>query len=231
VQDARHRTIADQVARLAQVPLAHQPGEAWTYGLGHDVLGRVIEVATGERFDRFLQRRVFDPLDMRGTGFRVPEEKRPRVATVYRHDLAGGLKPLPRFFGSETFFSGGGGLFSTARDYGRFAQMPLGGGALDGTRVLKPETLAAMTTNQIGDHRALVLFKYGLGFGLETDLAPRGRAARTNRYFWGGSFSTYFFVDPGKDLAAVFLTQVVPTSSSGGERTFRRLVDAAIEVP
>lgn len=229
VQGPGRKTIADEVERLAKVPLAHQPGEGWTYGLSHDVLGRVVEVVSGQRFDEYLQERIFTPLDMRDTGFHVPEAKQSRVATTYRADLAGGLKPLPARYGSSTYFSGGGGLFSTARDYARFAQMLLNRGELDGVRVLKPETIALMTTNQIGNHRALVLFKYGLGFGLEMTVAPRGRKPQLNRYFWGGVFSTYFWVDPGDDTIAVLMIQVLPTNSSGAEREFRRIVDAAIE--
>jgi CubicO group peptidase (beta-lactamase class C family) len=123
VQDRRMKTIAEQVQRLAKVPLAHQPGTRWTYGLSHDVLGRVIEVVSGRPFDQYLRECVLQPLDMPDTSFFVPMAKRDRVATIYRTGLLGGpLIALPRSFGSETFFSGGGGLFSTARDYARFAQ-------------------------------------------------------------------------------------------------------------
>lgn len=222
-----HKTIADQVARLASVPLAHQPGEGWTYGLSHDVLGRVIEVASGMRFDQFLDDRIFKPLAMHDTGFLVPEAKRARVATLYRAKLLGPLEPLPRNYGSATFFSGGGGLFSTARDYARFAQMLASGGSLGTARILKPETIALMTTNQIGAHRALGLFRYGLGFGLESG-APAGGKPVLKSYFWGGIFSTYFWVDPGHDVVGMILTQVIPTGSSGAELLFRGMVDAAI---
>ena len=166
------KTIADQVARLAKVPLAHQPGEGWTYGLSHDVLGRVIEVVSGQSFDKYLQEHIFTPLDMHDTFFSVPEAKRDRVATIYRAGDKGALEALPRRYGSETFFSGGGGLFSTARDYTRFAQMLWNGGTLDGTRILKPETIATMTTNQIGKHLAFMM-KYGLGFGLMLGQDPK----------------------------------------------------------
>ena len=221
-------TLAEQVARLATLPLAHQPGERWTYGHSHDVLGRVIEVASGKRFDEYLRERIFDPLDLRDTSFLVPEAKRDRVATVYIKGLAGGLSPMPRSYGSATLFAGGHGLFSTARDYARFAQMLLNGGELDGVRVLQPGTVAAMTTNQIGANRALVLFKYGLGFGLELRAAPGGGRV-VDRYFWGGILSTTFWVDPRHEVVAVLMTQVLPTYSSGAEATFRRAVDAAIE--
>lgn len=133
-----HETIADLVAELSKVPLAHQPGEGWTYGFSHDVLGRVIEIASGQRFDRYLQERILAPLDMRDTSFLVPEEKRGRVATIYEAGQGDVLSPRPKEYGSKSYFSGGGGLFSTADDYARFAQMMLNGGQLDGVRISRP---------------------------------------------------------------------------------------------
>ena len=177
------KTIAELVERLGQVPLAHQPGEGWTYGYSHDVLGRLIEVVSGESFDAFLQKHILDPLDMHDTSFLVPESKRDRVATIYRKDDAGKLHALPKNYGSATFFSGGGGLFSTARDYARFAQMLKNGGELEGTRIIKPETIGEMTTNQIGKKFAFIVMKYGLGFGL---VQTPGRARRS-RFCTGSS--------------------------------------------
>jgi len=230
VMDRRMKTIAEQVDRLAKVPLAHQPGERWTYGLSHDVLGRVIEVASGRSFDQYLQETLFQPLDMRDTSFFVPAAKRDRMATIYTTGLfTGPLTPLPRSFGSETFFSGGGGLFSTARDYARFAQMLLSGGELDGVRILKAESLATMTSNQIGDLNALILYKYGLGFGLEMVDGPEGKKTRVGNYFWGGFFSTNFWVDPRKDVVAIILTQVLPTNHGNPQRLLRQVIDRAIE--
>jgi CubicO group peptidase (beta-lactamase class C family) len=229
VQEAGMKTIAEQVERLAKVPLAHQPGDGWTYGLSHDVLGRVIEVVSGQSFDAFLKERIFTPLDLRDTSFLVPESKRDRVATIYRGGLLGSLNPLPRNFGSATFFSGGGGLLSTARDYSRFAQMLASRGELGGVRIVKPETIALMTTNQIGDRKALGLFQYGLGFGLEMTPGRDGGKPVLNRYFWGGLFSTNFWVDPRHDLVALVMTQVVPTNLDGSIRVLRQTVDGAIE--
>ena len=228
VQDRTLKTLEDQMKRLAKVPLAHQPGEGWTYGLSHDILGRVVEVASGRRFDEYLKERIFQPLDMPDTAFSVPEAKRSRVATIYRGELLGNkLTPLPRTFGSETLFSGGGGLFSTARDYSRFAQMLCNGGELGGVRIIKAETLALMTTNQIGKNNAFGLFKYGLGFGLE--MSPgEGDKAELNRYFWSGLFSTNFWIEPKNDVVAVILTQVLPTNNGGPERVLRRVINEAI---
>jgi CubicO group peptidase (beta-lactamase class C family) len=230
VQAPGMKTIAEQVARLAKVPLAHQPGERWTYGLSHDVLGRVIEVASGKPFDEYLKERLFKPLDMPDTAFSVPQAKRDRVATIYRTGILGGpMIPLPRTYGSETFFSGGGGLFSTARDYARFAQMLLNGGELDGVRILKPGSIAAMTTNQIGDLNALGLYKYGLGFGLEMTTGPDGGKTVLANYFWAGFFSTNFWIDPRKDLVGVMMTQILPTNHGNAQRTLRLGIDRAIE--
>jgi CubicO group peptidase (beta-lactamase class C family) len=233
VEGRGHKTIAEQVERLAKVPLAHQPGEGWTYGLSHDVLGRVIEVVSGQSFAKYLQERIFTPLDLHDTWFSVPKDKRERVATIYRAGEGGKLTAIPKTYGSETFFSGGGGLFSTARDYTRFAQMLSNGGVLDGTRILKTETIAAMRTNQIGDLDAKIagvsLGKYGLGLGLALTPAKGGGKANLNRYFWGGFYSTNFWIDPRHDLVAVIMTQVLPTNHGGLEAVFRRAVDAAIQ--
>jgi len=225
----RHKTIADLVSRLAHVPLAHQPGEDWTYGFSHDVLGRVIEVASGRRFDQYLRERIFAQLDMRDTTFHVPEDKRGRVATIYDASEGGVLSPLPKEYGSETFFSGGGGLFSTARDYARFAQMLLNGGVLEGVRILEPGTVAAMTTNQIGEHSAFGERKYGLGFGLALAPGQDGGNPVLDRYYWGGAHSTTFWVLPRRDLVMVLMMQVGPTDLGGTDRVFHRVVNAAIQ--
>jgi CubicO group peptidase (beta-lactamase class C family) len=225
----RHRTIADLVARLAEVPLAHQPGEGWTYGFSHDVLARVIEVVSGQGFDRYLQERIFTPLEMRDTSFLVPEANRDRVATIYDAGEGGALSPLTKEYGSETYFSGGGGLFSTARDYARFAQMLANGGALDGARVVKPETVAAMTTNQIGAHSSFGDRKYGLGLGLALTPAPGGGEPVLERYYGGGAYSTNFWAIPRRDLLLVLMTQVTPTNHGGPDLVFYRVVDAASE--
>ena len=214
------KTIADQVSRLAKVPLAFQPGEGWSYSPSHDVLGRVIEVISGKSLDAFFQEKIFQPLDLRDTSFYVPESKRDRLATIYRATLDKGLTPLPEDRGSKTFFAGGRGLFSTARDYTRFAQMLLNGGALDGVRMLKPETVAAMTSNQIGLRTAMGSMKYGLGFGLDLRRGSDGGAAVLHRYFWDGAYSTSFSVDPRRGVVAVAMTQVVPSAGMWSSRGY-----------
>jgi CubicO group peptidase (beta-lactamase class C family) len=222
------KTIAEQVERLGKVALVHQPGDGWTYGLSHDVLGHLVEVVSCQRFDRFLQARIFDPLDMRDTSFFVPESKRGRLATIYRAE-GDKLVALPKRYGSETFFSGGGGLFSTARDYARFAQMLLNGGELDGRRILKPETIREMTTNQIGDHTAFGVMKYGLGLGLVQLPGPDGADPLLVQYGWGGLYSTNFWVNPADQVVTVVMTQVLPTNHGGLDAAVREAVGAAVE--
>ncbi len=228
IYDPAVKTIADQVARLAKVALAHQPGEKWTYGMSHDVLGRLIEVVSGQTFDTYLEECIFTPLDMHDTSFNVPVSKQNRVAVIYRIGDQKKLVPLPRKYGSQTLFSGGGGLFSTTRDYARFAQMLLGGGTLEGARIINPETISAMTTNQIGDLNAFGM-KYGLGFGLMVAPGSEGRRPVLINYFWGGMYSTNFWVDPQHQLVGVIMTQLLPTNQSGVESAFRTAVNAAIE--
>jgi CubicO group peptidase (beta-lactamase class C family) len=166
---------------------------------------------------------------MYDTAFLVPESKRERVATIYRAEAAGKLSALPRNFGSATFFSGGGGLFSTARDYARFAQMLANRGELEGARILKPDTISEMTTNQIGKQSAFVVMKYGLGFGLFQTAGLRGERPVLHRYGWGGYYSTQFWIDPRNDTTGVLMTQVLPTYASGADKVFLSVVSSAIE--
>jgi CubicO group peptidase (beta-lactamase class C family) len=228
IGDQAFKKIAEMVERLAKAPLAHQPGEGWTYGYSHDVLGRLIEVVSGESLDAYLQERILAPLDMRDTFFNVPESKRARVATIYRAE-AGKLTALTTRYGSPTFFSGGGGLYSTARDYTRFSQMLLNKGELGGVRILKPEMIAEMTTNQIGKHTSLGGTKYGLGFGLLFEPPGGDGKAVLNRYFWYGLFSTNFWIEPRHEVVAVIMTQLLPPNHVGTDVIFRTIVDEAIE--
>jgi len=225
----RHKTLDELIGRLAQVPLAHQPGEGWTYGFSHDVLARVIEVVSGRRFDQFLQERIFTPLSLGDTFFHVPEDKRDRVATIYDVGEDGRLAALPKEYGSKTFFQGGGGLFSTARDYARFVQMLQNGGALHGTRILEPSTITAMTTNQIGALSAYGERKYGLGLGLALAPQPGSGTPTLERYFGGGAYSTNFYVLPRHDLILLLMIQITPTNHGGAEVVFYRTVNTAIE--
>ena len=196
------------------MPLAHQPGEVWEYGLNADVLGRVIEVASGEPFDQFLQSRIFTPLHMIDTGFDVPQAKLGRLVDAP-------MPERPRVWDvtkPARLFSGGGGLFSTAPDYLRFCQMLLNGGELDGVRVLSPQTVKAMTTdalpsdirifgNEIGE---LAGRTFGLGFAIRTDPVHSFTPGAVGSFSWAGHWGTQFWIDPAEQLIGMQMIQAAP---------------------
>jgi CubicO group peptidase (beta-lactamase class C family) len=223
VSDGLMRTDWDletQVQRLAAMPLTHEPGAAWTYGLSTDVLGYLVELASNQTLDAFFDERILTPLGMDDTHFFLPEEDWDRLATVYRPDGSGGLEPLSGTVedgstifsvdavttGPRVYLSGGGGLVSTAGDYLRFCQMILNGGELDGARILEPETVALMTHNQIGELSVgLEEDKFGLGFSITQqarDGIPRGVVG------WGGFYGSEYWIDPEHRIVAVFMSQV-----------------------
>jgi CubicO group peptidase (beta-lactamase class C family) len=218
-------TLEDMVLKLAKIPLLYHPGDRWHYSISVDVLGRVVEVISEQPFDVFLETRIFTPLGMVDTGFSVPKEKLSRFATNYGPGR-GGLRvvDLPaksRFGKPATFFSGGGGLVSTAADYLRFAQMLLNGGILGETRVLKAETVKAMTSNQL--EKKLIPIRlagfplFGTGFGLGVSVKVIKSRFRPNdrigEYGWSGAASTNFWVLPDEELIGLVLTQHMPYST------------------
>jgi CubicO group peptidase (beta-lactamase class C family) len=208
--------LADNVKRLGKLPLAHQPGTAFTYGLSTDVLGRVVEVASGKELDEFFRERIFKPLEMKDTSFLPPADKSDRVVVNYTlKDKK--LVPNKDFMyeGSKNYFSGGAGLFGTANDYGRFCQMLLNGGKLGKATILKPETVTQMTKNQLG--KATIALgphgdAFGLGFGIVTPKAKGKTPMSAGAYGWGGAFYTYFWIDPSKELVGVMMTQILPAN-------------------
>jgi CubicO group peptidase (beta-lactamase class C family) len=232
-------TSAENVRRLAKQPLLFQPGSAWEYGLSTDVLGRVVEVASGKDLDAFFRERIFRPLKMEDTFFFVPEAKKGRLATLYttKSDqtiVRVGDKPVTvgelaysatyPYEKDGKYHSGGAGLVSTARDYARFLQMLLNGGEWNGVRLLKAETVQRMTSNQIGDLKFYIENhgdRFGYGFGVWT-AAGKGGAASAGSYSWGGLFHTYFWVDPKKELIGVLMTQVYPFDHLSLRRDFRK---------
>jgi CubicO group peptidase (beta-lactamase class C family) len=215
----RDTTLADFVSVLARLPLAHQPGEVWEYGLSADVLGRVVEVASGEPLDRFLQNRIFTPLQMVDTGFYVPEEKLGRL-------VDSPMPERPRIWDvtkPPKLFSGGGGLVSTAPDYLRFCQMLLNDGELDGVRLLTPQAVKEMTTNALppdirifgGDEvGARAGTTFGLGFAIRADPVHSWVPGAVGSFSWAGLWGTYFWVDPAEKLIGLQMIQAAPGSKA-----------------
>ena len=213
-------TLADFVARLSALPLNFHPGERWEYGRATDVVARLVEVISGMPFDRFLQERIFAPLDLVDTHFYLPATKLDRFAALYRPAEGGGLALTEgptadsRFVREpHSYFSGAGGLLSTARDYFRFQQMMLNGGELDGVRILGRKTVELMTLNHIGDHGIWLVgpgYGFGLGYAVVQDPGAAAMPYSPGSYFWWGAFNTTFWVDPQEDLIGVLLTQLRP---------------------
>jgi CubicO group peptidase (beta-lactamase class C family) len=221
-------TIGDNMERLAKAPLVSQPGAEWHYSLSTDVLGRVVEVASGQPFDTFLRDRIFTPLKMVDTSFEVPDGKWPRLATVFTPDGSNGVRAMkdPETFGNtymspisyykagKKYFSGGAGLVSTAQDYARFAQMLLNKGELDGARILSPKTIELMTTSHTNDLPAGTAggpgSNWGLGFQIRTDLGATQQLGSEGMYGWSGIYGTYFWVDPKERLIGVAMVQRYP---------------------
>ncbi|MDP6453663.1 MAG: serine hydrolase domain-containing protein, partial [SAR202 cluster bacterium] len=220
--------LQEMIEKLSGMPLLSQPGTAWRYSVATDVLGRLVEIISGESFDRFLKTRIFDPLGMDDTAFYVAEDKLDRLASVYGPSENGGIEKLDnpgvnRYKKPLTNFSGGGGLTSTASDYLKFCQMMLDGGAAKGGHLLAPKTVELMTANHLPDDlmpysvsEVGADFSQGCGFGLGfrviLDIAEHGTLGTEGSYSWGGAASTVFWIDPVEELVAIFLTQFMPSS-------------------
>lgn len=230
--------LETRMEALAGLPLYFQPGERWMYSYANDILGRVVEAASGERLEAFMETRIFTPLGMDDTSFFLDADSEARLATLYTHGESGALVELPvendhiRYAEVE---AGGAGLFSTANDYIRFAMMLAGGGTLDGARILEAETLALMIEPHAGLDRmppqmAGASLAYGYGFGVYVADGPNG--ARAGDFGWGGYFDTEFFVSPATGVAGVIMAQEEPGPATrdtiGARDVFRGLVDAAV---
>ena len=214
---------------LASLPLVDDPGDRWNYSLSTDLLGHVIEVVSGQTLDRFLRERIFDPLGMHDTGFHVPEAKQDRFTALYRpagKDLKVDDSPTDGSYSRPpAWLSGGGGLVSTAGDFLRFCRMLLGGGELDGVRLLQPETVRLMTRNQLEEDLLPVLGIPGMGFGLGFAVPAGGE----DEIYWGaGVANTYFWIDPAEEIVAFAWTQLQPFGAATVDRLLRRIVYEAI---
>lgn len=212
--------ICETMERLGTLPFDAQPGEAFVYGYNTDILGCIVEKASGMPLDAFIRQRITEPLGLKDTQFFLPPAERARLATVYASGSDGRIVRAPEgskgqghyVDGPRKSFAGGAGLLSTARDYARFLEMIRRGGELDGVRILSPRTVALMTTNQSGTlHSANGL---GFGFGFETvDRYGAKGMAGTGAFGWGGAYGTTYEVDPSSGLVRVLMIQLMPNST------------------
>ena len=238
--DSREMTPAEQVERMAKAPLAHQPGTVWEYSLAVDVLGRVVEAASGKRLSELVDERIARPLKLTDTAFWVPKEKLGRLAQPLPTDPASG-QPNRLFDVSEPpkNDSGGAGAVSTAADYLRFAEMLLEGGQLEGARVLARTTVELMTSDHLGARIATPVnpgefligtpgYTFGLGFAVRQAAGVAGVPGSPGEFMWAGYAGTYFWVDPREKLVAVYMTQAPSPIRAYYRRLVKQLVYQAI---
>ena len=231
-------TLLEAMTRLGKLPLMHQPGERWTYGLNTDLLGCIVEVISGMSLDKFFKTRIFQPLGMNNTYFSIPEKKADQLVNMYTEDAQGKLiKGGNQIFGTptastypligSTYYSGGGGLSAPIMDYAIFLQMLLNEGEYNGIRILGRNTVRMMTMNQIGD----INFgddKFGLGFSIVTEKGSAKTPAQIGTYSWGGAFSTEYWVDPKEKMVLLFYRQLQSSSHGDVVSRFRALVYQAL---
>ncbi|WP_462220766.1 serine hydrolase domain-containing protein, partial [Ferruginibacter sp.] len=235
VQDDK---LLDAMNRLAKLPLMHQPGEKFTYGLNSDLLGCLVEVISGMSLNDFFRTKIFQPLGMNDTYFFIPKEKAARLVNLYREDSTGHLvkaegnmlngptvSNYPLL--NSTYYSGGAGLSSTIYDYGIFLQMLLNNGMYNGKRLLSRNSVRLMTMNQIGD-LSLGKDKFGLGFQVVTEAGSSRTPAQQGTFSWGGAFATSYWVDPKEKMVLLFYRQLQGTTHGDVVEKFRALVYGAI---
>ncbi|MBI1740541.1 MAG: beta-lactamase family protein [Candidatus Koribacter versatilis] len=236
-------TIEDGVKRLASIPLLFNPGERWEYSLGVDVLGRLVEVASGKPLDEFFRTRIFEPLGMKDTYFYPPDNKLERLAVAYTYYADKGLNRFPDtpitegsfvysadypYRGPKKLFSGGAGLTSTAADYLRFCQMMLDGGKVGNLRLVSRKSVELMTQDQLGKITTDEGFGFGLGFGVNGVKAPLSELGSPGEYDWGGFFYTAFSIDPKEQMIVIFMGQLHPTGDLSLDRQVHVLAYQAI---
>ena len=236
---ARPVTLAENIPKLAGMPLHHEPGEGWTYSEGLDVLGYFVELVSGKPFDAFLKERIFDPLGMADTWFYLPEEQAERLVPVQYWDPdAGDWRPFTTEVfdidypkqGARAYFAGGAGLSSTAFDYAAFLQMYLNGGEYNGQRLLSRTTVETMMANQIGDLWSGGPKDYGLAFAIvNPDGVAQGGQGGEGTFDWGGYFNTQYFADPGEGLIGILMKQTQGAAKDETGWKFRQMVFAAID--
>ncbi|MHC1765325.1 MAG: serine hydrolase domain-containing protein [Verrucomicrobiia bacterium] len=216
--------LSNFISKLSKLPLRHQPGEAFTYGVNQDVLGALVERASGQRFGAFLEQRIFKPLGMKDTGFDVPDGKMNRLAKTYKHGPNGTFiedQPIIGTWPEEGrgIEAGGAGIFSTAGDFARFAQMLCNGGTLDGQRILGRKTVELMTADHMTDlpNNQAASREKGFGFGVEvtTDLGRLSMPSSKGQFGWYGAATTYCQIDPQERVVAIALAQHLPFNEHG----------------
>ena len=241
------RSLEDFVATLGTLPLEFAPGAAWNYSVSTDVLGLVVQRLSGMKFEDVLAERIFAPLGMADTGFSVPADTLHRLPEAWwLHPERGIIVYDPEGAASDwakppVLVSGGGGLASTSADYHRFCRMLLGGGAVDGVRLLGRKSVELMTRNHLPGGADLTQLSrsmfseaiysgqgFGLGFGINLDPVRAMNPGTAGEYYWGGIFSTYFFIDPVERVSAIFMTQLMPSSSYPIRRQLKAMIYAAL---
>ena len=234
--DSRDMTPAEQVERMSKIPLIHQPGTMWEYSMAIDILGRVIEAASGKRLAVFLDERLFEPLRMVDSGFWAPPAKLSRLAQPLPVDLASGMRTSVLDVSAEPKNdSGGAGAVSTATDYLRFGQMLLNGGELDGKRLLSRSTIKLMTSDHLGTRVAapfqpgeLLLgtpgYTFGLGFAVRQGDGVAGVPGSAGEFMWAGYGGTFFWVDPKEEIVGVYMTQAPSPVRAYYRKMFKALV-------
>ena len=235
-----NQTLEDNMKKLAKLPLFHQPGEKFTYGLNTDLLGYLVEVVSGMKLDEFMSKRIFEPLGMKDTYFNIPTEKQSRLVSLYSQ-INGNLFYPPEstlMQGTKvyrdypnlgfTMMSGGGGLSSTIMDYAIFLQMMLNEGTYNGVRILSRNSVRMMTINQIGDLNNGIN-KFGLGFGITTEKGSAKLPTQEGTYEWGGMFATSYWVDPKEKIVGLFFRNIYPTQNGDISDRFRVMVYQAIK--
>lgn len=243
----RTEPVSAFVERMAALPMDAQPGEKYVYGYNTDILGVVVEKVSGMTLAEFIQRRIAGPLGLVDTQFYLPPAQKGRLAAVYSVKDDGSIERSsdPKFGqghyveGPRVAYAGGAGLLSTARDYGRFLQMLLNGGELDGVRLLSPKTVELMTVNHVGTlfaegwgtNNANAGMGFGLGFEVMEDVGKNGRYGSVGAFGWGGAYHTNYWADPKEKLVGVLMTQLLPAGSSDLQPKFRTLVYQSIVGP
>lgn len=227
------QVLGEKMKLLGSMPLKHQPGEKWTYGLNTDLLGYLVEIWSGMSFDQFLKTRIFDPLGMKDTWFYLPRDRQSRLVALHgvKNGKAYKLKSAaydavdvdyPKLAG--TYFSGGAGLSSTAEDYAKFLQLFLNKGEFNGTRLISRKTVELMLTDQLPD----LSNDFGLGFGLETKQNDYRSPVSVGTFSWGGAFSTQYWADPQENLIGVIYTNIYDNPHGFINEKFRVLTYQAI---